>query len=50
MTKTRKIKLKTTKFTPEKRDIMTEMFEEFRIKVVDVSNQPSKSNKMKTVR
>ncbi len=36
--------VKTVEPKLEKRDILTEMFEHFGIKVIDVSNQNSKSN------
>ena len=40
----------TTKSKPEKRDIMTEMFEHFGIKVIDVTNRNLKPNKGKRIR
>lgn len=42
-------KLKKAPLTsqPEKRDIMTEMFEHFGIKVIDVTNRRAKPNKKK---
>jgi len=40
-------RIETTKSKQGKRDILTEMFEEFGIKVIDVSNQNSKPNKRK---
>ena len=48
-------KLKKTQLEPtdpqmEKRDIMTEMFEHFGIKVIEVTSQNSKFNKRKVLR
>lgn len=47
MAQAKKVQIKTEQSKPEKRDILTEMFEHFGIKVIEVSNQNSKSNKRK---
>ena len=43
----KKPRIQTIKSEQEKRDILTEMFEHFGIKVIDVSNQNPKLNKRK---
>ena len=42
--------IETTKSKQGKRDILTEMFEKFGIKVIDVSNQSPKPNNKKGVK
>ena len=49
MAKVKKVQIKTVKLKSGKRDILTEMFEEFGIKVIDVSNQNSKPNKIENI-
>ncbi|KKU03218.1 MAG: hypothetical protein UX99_C0003G0057 [Candidatus Amesbacteria bacterium GW2011_GWB1_47_26] len=49
MAKVKKVRIETVKFKPGKRDILTEMFEHFGIKVIDVSNQNSKPNKIENI-
>lgn len=44
MARVSKERVKTTKSKPEKRDILTEMFEHFGIKVIDVDNDGPKTN------
>jgi len=40
----KKAQIETIKSKPRKRDILTKMFEEFGIKVIDVSNSGPKTN------
>lgn len=47
MTKVREARFETMKSKPEKRDIMTEMFEHFGIKVIDVDVEIPKPSKKK---
>ena len=47
MTKSTKVQIDITKSKLEKVDIVTEMFEHFGIKVIDVGSQVPKTNKKK---
>lgn len=47
MSKLQKIQVEPMNSKSEKKDIITEMFKHFEIKVIDVTNQNSKSKKKK---
>lgn len=47
MAKIKKVQVETMKSKSEKRDILTDMFEHFGIKVIDVNAQIPKPNKKK---
>ena len=47
MAKVKKSQVKTTKFKPGRRDVLTEMFEHFGIKVMDVSVGDSQKNQIR---
>lgn len=50
MPKIKKKSVQTLESKPEKRDIITEMFEHFGIKVVNVTIQSSKLNKKRLIK
>lgn len=50
MAKVREVQVEAKRSNPEKRDILTEMFEHFGIEVIDVPAQNIKPNKEKKIR
>ena len=47
MVKMKKVSVKNMESKPEKRDILTEMFESFGIKVIEIGSQIPRTNKKK---